>query len=272
MQELIIEAGSTHRHFWRELWHYRELVYFLAWRDILIRYKQTVAGSSWALVRPLLTTVVLTVVFGKLANMPSGGVPYPILVFCGMLPWQLFSTAITASGDSLVANNTLVTKVYFPRVTIPASSIATSLVDFLVSAGMLVVLMLWYGYLPTARVLLLPFFVLVALTAAFSLGLWFSALTVKYRDFRHILPFVTQFGVYISPVGFTSDVVSDQWRLLYSINPMVGVIDGFRWAILGGDTALHWPGFLISFGIIVALLGTGVRYFRRTERTFADII
>ena len=272
MQELVIEPGRGGRHYWRELWRYRELFYFLTWRDILIRYKQTVAGSAWALIRPFLTMVVLTVVFGRLAGMPSGGVPYPILVFCGILPWQLFSTAISASGDSLVANTSLITKVYFPRMAIPASSIGTSLVDFGISAIMLVLLMIWYGYVPTVRVLLLPFFIVIAVAAAFGFGLWFSALIVRYRDFRHVLPFIAQFGVYISPVGFTSDVVPERWRLLYSINPMVGVIDGFRWAILGGATQLHWPGFLLSLVIIAILLATGIRYFRQTERTFADVI
>ena len=272
MHDFVIEAGQSERQYWRELWRYRSLFYFLAWRDILVRYKQTVVGTAWAVVRPFVTMVVFTVVFGKLANMPSGGVPYPILVFCGMLPWQLFSTAISASGDSLIANSALITKVYFPRMAIPASSLATSLLDFLISAVMLAGLMVWYGYAPGPRVLLLPFFVVTALAAAFSLGLWFSALMVWYRDFRHVLPFVAQFGLYISPVGFTSDVVPDQWRLLYSLNPMVGVIDGFRWAILGGSETLHWPGFMLSLAVIVMMLTTGIRYFRRTERTFADVI
>ncbi len=271
IQELIIEPGRTGRHYWRDLWRYRELFYFLTWRDILIRYKQTVAGSAWAFIRPFLTMVVLTVVFGRLAGMPSGGVPYPILVFCGILPWQLFSTAISASGDSLVANTSLITKVYFPRMAIPASSIGTSLVDFGISLIMLVLLMIWYGYVPTFRVVVLPLFLVIAVAAAFGLGLWFSALIVRYRDFRHVLPFIAQFGVYISPVGFTSDAVPERWRLLYSINPMVGVIDGFRWAILG-TTQLHWPGFLLSLLIIAILLATGIRYFRQTERTFADVI
>jgi lipopolysaccharide transport system permease protein len=272
VQELIIEPGGSTRQYWRELWRYRELFYFLAWRDILVRYKQAVAGSAWAVIRPFLTMVVLTVIFGRLANMPSGGVPYPILVFCGLLPWQLFSTAISASGDSLVNNTTLVTKIYFPRMIVPASSIGTSLVDFGISAGMLVLLMVWYDYAPGPRVLLVPVFIVIAVAAALSIGLWFSALTVRYRDFRHILPFISQFGLYISPVGFNSDVVPDQWRLLYSINPMVGVIDGFRWAILGENIDLHGPGFLLSIAVIVFLLGTGIRYFRKTERTFADVI
>jgi lipopolysaccharide transport system permease protein len=270
MQELIIEAGRTDRQYWKDLWRYRELFYFLALRDILVRYKQTIVGATWAMIRPLLTMVVFTVVFGVLAQMPAGGVPYPILVFCGMLPWQLFSTAVSESGNSLVANTSLISKVYFPRMAIPASTIATSLVDFLVSSVILVALMVWYGYVPGVRVLLLPYFVVLAVAGAFGLGLWCSALMVRYRDVRHVVPFVVQFGAYVSPVGFTSDVVPERWRLFYSLNPMVGVIDGFRWAILG--TPLNLAGFLISLLVMGVLLATGIRYFRKTERTFADVI
>jgi lipopolysaccharide transport system permease protein len=272
MHELIIEAGRTERQYWKDLWRYRELLYFLAWRDILIRYKQTVVGVTWAVIRPFLTMVVLTVVFGRLANMPSGGVPYPLLVFCGMLPWQFFSTAVSECGNSLITNSSLISKVYFPRMTVPASSVITSLLDLLLSAGLLALLMIWYQYVPGPRVVLLPLFVLMAFAAALGFGLWMSALTVKYRDFRFIVPFMVQFGLYISPVGFTSEVIPEQWRLLYSLNPMVGAIDGFRWAILGGNTALYWPGFLLSLAIVGLLLGTGIHYFRKTERTFADII
>lgn len=270
MHELVIEPGRMERQYWRDLWRYKELFYFLAWRDILIRYKQTLAGVGWAVVRPLLTMVVLTVVFGKLAAMPSGGVPYPILVFCGMLPWQFFATAVSECGTSLVSNAALVSKVYFPRMTIPASSVIAGLVDLLISFGLMVVVMIWYQYLPGPRVFLLPVFVLIAFCAAFGLGLWISALMVKYRDFRFIIPFFVQFGLYISPVGFTSAVVPQQWRLVYSLNPMVGVIDGFRWAIVGGPA--YWPGFALSVAIVGLLLLTGVWHFRRTERTFADVI
>jgi lipopolysaccharide transport system permease protein len=272
MPELVIEAGRTERQYWKDLWQYRELFYFLAWRDILIRYKQTRVGITWAIIRPLLTMGVLTVVFGRLAKMPSGGVPYPILVFCGLLPWTFFSTAVAECGASLITNSSLISKVYFPRMTVPASSVITSLVDLLLSAGVAVALMIWYQYLPGPRVFLLPLFVLVAFAAALGMGLWISALMVKYRDFKFIVPFIVQFGLYISPVGFTSEVVPEQWRLLYSLNPMVGVIDGFRWAILRGDAPLYWPGFLMSLVIVAGLLWTGVYYFRKTERTFADII
>lgn len=271
MQELLIEAGHAERQYWRDVWRYRELLYFLAWRDILVRYKQTVVGVTWSLIRPFLTMVVLTVVFGRLANMPSGGVPYPILVFCGMLPWQFFATAISESSNSLITNGALISKVYFPRMTIPASSVITSLVDFAVSAGLLAVLMVWYAHVPTIRILFLPGFVLLALAAAFGMGLWISALMVNYRDFRFVVPFIVQFGLYVSPIGFSSDVVPEQWRLLYSLNPMVGVIDGFRWAILR-DVSLNLPGFATSLVVISLVLITGVRYFRSTERTFADVI
>jgi lipopolysaccharide transport system permease protein len=272
VREIVIEAGRTERQYWRDLWEYRELFLFLAWRDILVRYKQTVVGVTWAVIRPFLTMVVLTVVFGRLANMPSGGVPYPLLVFCGMLPWQFFSTAVSECGNSLVSNSSLISKVYFPRMTVPASSVITSLVDLLLSVSLLALLMVWYQYLPGPRVFLLPLFVLMAFAAAFGVGVWISALMVRYRDFRFVVPFVVQFGLYISPVGFTSEVVPEPWRLLYSLNPMVGAIDGFRWAVLGGNAALYWPGFLLSLVVVGVLLGTGIRYFRSTERTFADVI
>jgi lipopolysaccharide transport system permease protein len=272
MQELVIEAGRAERQYWRDLWRYRELFYFLAWRDILIRYKQTVVGAAWALLRPFLTMLVLTVVFGRLANMPSGGVPYPILVFAGMLPWQFFATAVSESGNSLIINSALISKVYFPRMTVPASSVITSVVDLLLSFVLMAALMAWYGYAPSATIVLLPLFGLMAFATAFGAGVWIAALTVKYRDFRFIVPFVVQFGLYISPVGFTTAVVPDDWKLLYSLNPMVGVIDGFRWAILGDAAPVYWPGFALSAGVTAFMLATGIRYFRRTERSFADVI
>jgi len=272
MNELIIEAGRTERQYWRDLWRYRELFYFLAWRDLLVRYKQTVVGVAWSLIRPFLTMIVLTVVFGKFGKMPAGGVPYPILVFCGMLPWQFFSTALSESGNSLVTNSNLISKVYFPRLVVPASSVITSFADFLISAAFLVALMLWYHFIPSWNILLLPLFILLAFAASFGAGLWIAALMVKYRDFRFIVPFIVQFGLYISPVGFDSSVVPQKWRLLYSLNPVVGVIDGFRWAILGGEHAIDWSGLVMSIGGVMALMFTGIWYFRKTERTFADII
>jgi lipopolysaccharide transport system permease protein len=269
---LVIEAGRTERHYWHDLWRYRELFFFLAWRDILVRYKQTAIGIVWALGRPLLTMLVFTLVFSKLAKLPSGGVPYPILVFAALLPWQFFSSAFSGAGESLVSNAGMISKVYFPRLVIPASAVIVAFVDFLISLIILVGLMIWYGFAPNLRMLTLPLFIFVAFAAAMGTGLWFAALNVKYRDFRIIVPFVVQFGLYISPVGFSSTIVPEQWRLLYSMNPMVGVIDGFRWAILGGDTRLYWPGFLLSLALVFVILATGIFYFRKTEKTFADVI
>jgi lipopolysaccharide transport system permease protein len=270
--QLIIEAGGTERQYWRDLWRYRELFYFLAWRDLLVRYKQTVVGVSWSLIRPLLTMVVLTVVFGKLGKMPSNGLPYPLLVFCGMLPWQFFSSAMTESGNCLVVNSNLISKVYFPRMIIVVSSVITSFVDFLISATFLVVLMFWYHRTPPLAVLLLPFFVLLVFGASLGFGLWIAALTVEYRDFRFIVPFIAQFGLYVSPVGFQSGVVPDRFRLLYSLNPMVGIIDGCRWCLLGSQTGVYFPGIVISVIEVIFLIASGIWYFRKTEQGFADVI
>ncbi len=270
--ELIIEAGRTEGHYWRDLYRYRELFYFLSWRDILVRYKQTVVGIAWTVLRPFLTMVVFTIVFGKLAKLSSEGAPYPILVFSAVLPWQLFANSLLEASNSLINNANLISKIYFPRMIIPASSVITSFVDFLISSGILLLLMVWYQFLPGWRVLTLPLFVGIAFTASMGCGLWLTALNVKYRDFRHIVPFIVQFGLFISPVGFSSNLVPGKWRLLYSLNPMVGVIDGFRWAIIGGGALIYWPGFFVSLSLVAILLITGIRYFRKTEKTFADII
>jgi len=271
-QELVhIEAGKGIRHYWKDLWRFRELFVFLAWRDILVRYKQTVIGLSWTLVRPLLTMLVLTVVFNKIAKLPSGDVPYPILVFAALLPWQFFSSAFTEAGNSLIANANMISKIYFPRLIYPASAVIVSLVDFLISSVILAGLIVWYGHYPDWRILSLPIFLMLAVLCALGAGLWVAALNVKYRDFRYIIPFVVQFGLYISPVGFSSAVIPEQWRLLYSANPMVGVIDGFRWAILGGPD-LYWPGILISLAVVTFIFLSGLVFFLRTERSFADVI
>jgi lipopolysaccharide transport system permease protein len=271
-QTLVIEAGSADRHYWRDLWRYRDLFFFLARRDIVVRYKQTTIGVLWALGRPLITMLVFTLVFSTLAKLPSDGVPYPLLVFSALLPWQFFSSGFSGAGDSLVSNAGLISKVYFPRLVIPTSALIVSFVDFLVSGIILVGLMIWYGFAPSFRMLALPLLTLVAFATAMGAGLWIAALNVKYRDFRIIVPFVVQFGLYISPVGFSSSIVPEQWRLLYSLNPMVGVIDGFRWTILGGNTQLYWPGFLLSLFLVLVILVTGIAYFRRVEKTFADVI
>lgn len=270
MTQLLIEAGRIEGQYWRDLWRYRELFYFLAWRDLLVRYKQTFVGVSWSLIRPLLTMIVLTLVFGKLGKMPSGGLPYPLLVFCGMLPWQFFSTAMTESGNSLVMNSNLITKVYFPRLVITVSSVITSFVDFLISAAFLVVLMIRYHYVPPMTVLFLPFFVLLAFGAALGAGLWIAAVMVQYRDFRFIVPFIVQFGLYISPVGFQSTIVPERFRFVYALNPLVGVIDSFRWCLLGAP--IYWPGFAIAMIDVIVLVASGIWYFRKTEQAFADVI
>jgi lipopolysaccharide transport system permease protein len=271
-EKIIIEAGRTELHYWKDLWRYRELFYFLAWRDILVRYKQTTIGVAWALIRPFLTMVVFTVVFGKLAKLPSEGVPYPVMVFAAMLPWQFFANSLSEASNSLIGNANLISKVYFPRLIIPTSALITSFVDFLISGIILVALMIWYQFVPGWRILTLPIFIFIAFAAAMGTGLWLTALNVKYRDFRYIVPFVVQFGLYISPVGFSSTIVPNKWRLLYSLNPMVGVIDGFRWAILGSESRIYLPGFIISMIIVAVFLVTGILYFRKTEKTFADVI
>ena len=270
--KLIIEAGKTEGRYWKDIWQYRELFYFLSWRDILVRYKQTVIGIAWAVIRPLLTMIILTIIFGKIAKLPSEGVPYPILVFAAMLPWQFFSNALSEAGNSLIGNANLISKIYFPRLIIPTSAVVTSFIDFLISGIILAGLMVWYQFVPGWRILSLPIFIIIAVAAAMGAGLWLTALNVKYRDFRYVIPFIVQVGLYISPVGFSSNIVPDKWRLLYSINPMVGVIDGFRWALLGGKSAIYWPGFLLSIAVVGIVLVTGIIYFRKTEKTFADII
>ena len=270
--DLIIEPNRTTGAFFRELLRYRELFYFLAWRDILVRYKQTVIGVAWSVIRPLLTMLVFTVVFGRLARLPNEGVPYPILVFSAMLPWQYFSNAMQESSNSLIAESRLISKVYFPRLIVPASSVIVSAVDFLISLALLGLLMLGYSFVPSWTFLFMPFFFLLATLAALGAGFWLSALNVKYRDFRYIVPFLVQFGLYVSPVGFSSSVVPERWRLLYSLNPMVGVIDGFRWCVQGTASSLYLPGFLISAAISVLAFFSGVWFFRRTERFFADFI
>ncbi|MGF1987017.1 phosphate ABC transporter permease [Nostoc linckia z18] len=271
--ELIIEAGQTEQQYWKDLWRYRELFYFLSWRDILVRYKQTIIGMLWALIRPFLTMVVFSVIFGNLAKLPSEGTaPYPILVFAALLPWQFFASALTECSNSLIINANLISKVYFPRLIVPASSVIVSFVDFLVSGMILVGLMAWYNFIPSWQILSLPLFIAIAFAASLGVGLWLAALNVEYRDFRYIVPFIVQFGLYISPVGFSSSLVPEQWRLLYYLNPMVGVIDGFRWAILGGESKLYWTGFSLSLGLVALLLVSSIWYFRKVERTFADVI
>jgi lipopolysaccharide transport system permease protein len=273
MQDLVIEAGRAERHYWRDLWNYRELFRVLAWRDVSVRYKQTVIGTAWALIRPFLTMVIFTVVFGKLANLPSEGTaPYALMVFAGMLPWTFFSTALADASGSLIGDASLISKVYFPRLIVPTAAVVVAFVDFLISFVILAGLMVWYRFVPGWQILLLPPFVAIAFLASLGPGLWITALNVKYRDFRYVIPFVVQLGLYVSPVGFSSSVVPQQWRLLYSLNPMVGVIDGFRWCILGVQSRLYLPGFLLSIGVTAFFLWLGIRQFRKMEKSFADLI
>lgn len=269
---LVIQAGQLERRYWRDLWHYRELLIFLAWRDILVRYKQTLLGVAWVLVRPLLTMLVFTIVFGKLAGLPAAGAPYPVMVLAAMLPWQLFAGILTDTGNSIVNNGNLISKVYFPRLLVPLSTVLAGLIDFAVSAAMMSVLMLAYGVVPDMRLLALPGLLLLTLAFSLGIGLWLSALNVKYRDFRFIAAFAIQFGLYISPVGFSSTIIPEQWRLLYSLNPMVGIIDGFRWALLPGHTPFYWPALLLSVAFAAVTLFSAIAYFRKVEKTFADSI
>lgn len=272
-QTLIIERGLAERHYWRDLWRYRELFQVLAWRDIAVRYKQTVIGLAWAILQPFLTMVVFTVIFGKLAKMPSqGDAPYALMVFAGLLPWQFFSTSLSSASQSLIGNANLISKVYFPRIIVPTAAIVVSFVDLLISFSILLALMAWYRFIPSWQILTLPFFVLMTFLAVLGPALWITSLNVKYRDFRYVVPFIVSMGLYVSPVGFSSSVIPEQWRLLYSMNPVVGVIDGFRWAILAEPASFYWPGFALSWLVIVLLLWLGIRQFRRMEKSFADLI
>lgn len=270
---LVIQPGVAERHYWQDLWRYRELFVVLAWRDVAVRYKQTVIGLAWALIQPLATMLVFSTIFGKVAKLPTeGSAPYTLMVYAGLLPWQLFSTSLTGAAGSLIGNANLISKVYFPRLIVPTASVVVAFIDFLVGFAILLALMLWYQFLPSWQILTLPLFIVMAFLASLGPGLWITALNVKYRDFRYIIPFLVQFGLFVSPVGFSSSVIPDAWKTLYYLNPMVGVIDGFRWAILGGESELNPMGFSLSCGIICFFLWLGIRQFRKMERSFADLI
>ncbi len=271
VQELVIEAGRTERHYWADLWRYRELLGFLAWRDLKVRYKQAVLGAGWALIQPIITTAIFTFVFGRLAGMPSGGVPYPVLVLAGLLPWQLFSNSLNGTSNSVVGNSHLISKVYFPRLIIPLSSLAVAIVDFLIVLALFLVISLWFGTVPGWQWLVLPVFILLALLLALGAGLWLTSLTVKYRDFRYLVPFLLQVGLFVSPVGYRTDNFPN-WRALMALNPLTGIIDGFRWCLLGGAQQLDPRSLVVSVLAIAVLLGGGLWYFRKTERQFADVI
>lgn len=259
-----------------ELWRYRELFLFLAWRDILVRYKQTALGVTWALLQPFLTMVIFTVVFGRFARFSSDGAPYAVMTLAALLPWQFFTSALTESSNSLVAAANMISKVYFPRLIVPASAVLSGLLDFFISLGLLFAMMIWYGVRFESRLLFLPVFLLAACMASLACGVWLSALNVKYRDVKYVVPFFTRIGLYVSPIGFMSSLVLQKFGpgayFLYSLNPMVGVIDGFRWCVLGAAFTPYWPGFLASMALTLLLLITGVIYFRTTEKRFADLI
>ena len=270
---IVIEPGRHERNYWADLWRYRELFRVLAWRDLAVRYKQTVIGAAWAIIRPFITMIIFTVIFGRIAKLPSDGTaPYPLMVFAGTLPWSFFSTGLSEASNSLVNNANLISKVYFPRLIVPVATVVVAFVDFLITFSMLILLMAWYEYPPGWRMLFLPVFTMLAFLASIGPALWTTALNVKYRDFRYVIPFIVQFGLYVSPVGFSSNIIPEEWRLLYSLNPMVGVIDGFRWCILGGQTPVYLPGLAASGCVAVFFLWFGMRRFRNTERSFADLI
>jgi lipopolysaccharide transport system permease protein len=269
--ELVIEAGRGEARYWHDLWRYRELLGFLAWRDIKVRYKQTVLGAAWALLQPAITLAVFTFIFGHLAQMPSGNVPYPLLVMSGLLPWQLFANALSSASGSLVSNTHLISKVYFPRLVVPLSALAVAVLDFLIVGLLYVGLCAWWHFWPDWRLVALPLFTLLGLLAALGAGLWLTALTVRFRDFRFIVPFLLQLGVFLSPVGFSTGTLPN-WKLAFSLNPMVSVIDGFRWSLLGGQQPIYLPGLGIGLAVTFLLVVSGLWYFRRTERRFADII
>lgn len=270
---LVLEPGRYELNYWRDLWRYRELFRVLAWRDLAVRYKQTVIGAAWAVIRPLLTMLVFTIIFGRIAKLPSAGnAPYSLMVFAGMLPWTFFATGLSEASNSLVSNANLISKVYFPRLIVPTATLVVAFVDFLITFSILLLLMAWYRYIPNWRMLVLPGFTVLAFLASLGPALWITALNVKYRDFRYVIPFIVQFGLYISPVGFSSTVVPENWRLLYSLNPMVGVIDGFRWCILRGQSPIYPPGLLASVVVAGFFLWFGIRKFRGMEKSFADLI
>lgn len=270
--DVIIDPDKRTATYWKDLWKFRGLFYYLTWRDVLVRYKQTAIGLAWSLLRPLLTMVVFTIIFGKIAALPDEGVPYILLVSAGMLPWQFFANAFTESSNSLISNSNMLSKVYFPRIIIPVSAILVSLVDFFISMVILIGIMIWYQFVPGWQIVFLPLFILQAILVCAGAGFLIAALNVKYRDFRYIVPFIVQFGLYISPVGFSSSVIPEKYRMWYNLNPMTGVIDGFRWSILGGQSVFQSSGYLLSTGIGLLILIFGFTYFRKMEQNFADVI
>ena len=271
-QTIVIEAGRASKEYWSDMWRQRELLFFLIWRDLLVRYKQTMVGVAWVLLKPAITLAIFSVVFGKWAALPSGGLPYPLVVFAGMLPWFFFSTAVSDCSNSIINNSSIVGKIYFPRLLIPVNSLLVALVDYAVSCSLIVVLVIWTGFYPDWRIAMLPLLTIWVAALSFGFGVWGAALNVRHRDLRFIIPFLLQLGIYISPVGYSAAIVPERFKLLYSLNPMVGIIDSFRWAILGGSFDVYLPGVMISAGVTIILVVTGVIYFRRVEKMFADYL
>jgi lipopolysaccharide transport system permease protein len=269
---ITIDSQNTEVRYWKDFWHYRELLYFLSWRDFLVRYKQTIIGIFWSIIRPFLTMLVLTLVFGKIAKLPSNNIPYPLIILSAILPWQFFSNAIIESSNSIINNSALITKIYFPRAIIPASITIVSLTDFISCLIILLIFMGWYHFIPDYRIIFLPFFLLLLLILALGTGFWFSSINVKYRDFKFIIPFLVQLGIYISPVGFNSNIIPEKWRIFYSLNPITGIIDGFRWSTLRGNQDIYLPGLILSIVLSIVIFISGIWYFRKIERGFADII
>lgn len=270
--DIVIEPNKGIRKYWKEIWNYRELLYFLSLRDFLVRYKQTAIGIAWAIIRPLITMIIFTIVFGKIANLPSDNIPYPLLVFSAMLPWQFFAAVLSDSSSSIISNANMISKVYFPRLIIPVSTVFVCLIDFFISFSILIALMLWYQYLPSIKILLLPILIITTIFCSLGFGIWLSALNVKYRDFRHLIPFLIQFGLYISPVGFKSEIVPSNWIFLYSLNPMTGIIESFRYILLDKYTPYLPMQLTISIIVSIIAIVSGTLYFRKVERSFADFI
>ena len=269
--KIVIEPGMAAAHYWRDIWRYRELLYFLAWRDLVVRYKQTAIGVIWVLLRPALTMAAF-VMFRRLVGASPSSVAEPVLVFAAVLPWQFFSTALVDASGSLIGNANLLSKVYFPRLIIPGAAVVTAIVDFAITLVLLFLLMAWYGIAPSASLVSLPLFMAMAMGLALGSGLLLAALNVQYRDFRYIVPFIVQMGLFVSPIAFTSADIPERWRALYALNPMVGIIDGFRWAILGHRVSVDWFAVATSGAVMAALMIAGIWYFRRVERRFADVI
>lgn len=272
LPEIVIEAGKSERHYWRDLWRYRELFYFLAWRDVLVRYKQTAIGLAWALARPLFTIIVFTLIFGRLARLPSEGAPYAALVLVGMIPWQFFASAVNEASLGLANKENIITKVYFPRIIIPISGVIVNLVELAVGLAMLAVLLAWQQVAVTLNMLFLPLILLLALLLTFGCAVWVSALSVRFRDFRQVVPFALQMGLYISPIAYSAAIVPERWRVWYALNPFTGIIEGLRWSVFANSPTPPVQELAISLGLATLATASGIAYFRSIEKRFAELL